>query len=87
MLQKEDQILMRIESIFLCRFYHRINLHTGIRSGGRITEEPVLTTYYQWTDTVLAEIIAKTAGTVFQIVHHKRTTAIGIVDCLDDTVS
>ena len=78
---------MRVEFIGLCRFYHRIDLHTGIRPSRRITEEPVLTAYYQWTDTVLAEIIAKTAGTVFQIVHHKRTTAIGIVDCLDDTVS
>ena len=47
---------MRVEFIGLCRFYHRIDLHTGIRPSRRITEEPVLTAYYQWTDTVLTKL-------------------------------
>ena len=36
---------------------------------------------------VLTEIITQAACTIFQIVHHKRTATIGIVDCLDQPVS
>ena len=65
----------------------RIDFHTGICPGWCITEKPVLTANYQWPDAVLTEIITQAACTIFQIVHHKRTATIGIVDCLDQPVS
>ena len=87
MLQKEAQIFKWIKFIGFCRFYHRIDFHTGICSGWCITEKPVLTANYQGSNAVLTEIITQAACTIFQIVHHERTTTIGIVDCIDQPVS
>lgn len=78
---------MRIKFIGFCRFYHRINFHTGICSGWCITKKPVLTAYYQWSDAVFAEIITQATCTIFRIVHHERTITIRIVDCLDQPIS
>jgi transposase InsO family protein len=47
---------MRIKLIGFCRFYYRIDCHTGICPGWGIAEKPVLTTNYQWADAILAEL-------------------------------
>ena len=67
MVQQKFQISVNIQAVRLCHLNHCINYSTGIGSGDRITEQPVLPADCKWTDRILTEIVREAAAAILQI--------------------
>lgn len=79
MLQQISQIFMDIQIMSFRHLHHRIHYCTCLSPFGSITEQLVLSPQSKRTDHILAQIIGKTASTIFQIGHEQFFVILGIV--------
>ena len=70
---------MDIQIMSFRHLHHRIHYCTCLSPFGSITEQLVLSPQSKRTDHILAQIIGKTASTIFQIGHEQFFVILGIV--------
>ena len=85
MLQKKFQISVNVQIMCFCYLNHGIYYSTGICSGNRITEQPVLPANCKWANRILTEIIRKAAAPIFQIGLRCIPAVKDIIHCLIHT--
>ena len=66
-LQNLQQIAMRMQPIFLCRFNQAVDHSTGPCTTGRIGKRPVLPVHHERLNAVLGTVIAQLQAAILQI--------------------
>ena len=66
-LQNLQQIAMRMQPIFLCRFNQAVDHSTGPCTTGRIGKRPVLPVHHERLNAVLGTVIAQLQTAILQI--------------------
>ena len=81
-LQNPEQVSVRIQLVFLCRFHQAVDHSTGPRTTRRIGKQPVLPAHHKGLNAALGTVVAQLQTAILQIPCQIRPLLQQVIDGL-----